>query len=68
MHSGGEVKVHRAAGRGQQMSEGRGGMLLLVRKKEMNNEMIYRGKTGVCLMCNPQEIFNLLKPDTKEMI
>lgn len=40
MHSGGEVMVHRAAGRGQQMSEGRGGTWLFVRKKEVNNEMV----------------------------
>lgn len=41
MHSVGEVMVHKAAGRGQQMSEGRKGMRLFIRKKEMNIEMIY---------------------------
>ena len=37
----GEVMVHRAAGRGQQMSEGPREMWSLKRKKEVNKDMIY---------------------------
>lgn len=49
MQSVGEVTVCRAAGRGQQISEGRGGgAWLLVRKKEVNSEIIiYSNSSGI---------------------
>lgn len=61
MQSEGEVMVQRAAGRGQQMSERKGGMWLLVRKKEVSNEMIYRANTLEFVLCSfLKEIYNLL--------
>lgn len=62
MHSVGEVMALRAAGRGQQISEGGGGMWLFVRKKEVSNEIIiYKTHTLGLFRVTHQEVFNFLK-------
>lgn len=54
--------VRRAAGRGQQISEGSGGMWVFVRRKEVSNEIIiYRAQTLGLSEVTPQEVFNFLK-------
>lgn len=55
--------VHRAAGRGQQMSEGPGEMWSLKRKKEVNKDMIY----SQC-EANSSGNIQIIKIDTNEMI
>lgn len=61
MHSVGGVMVHRAAGRGQQMSERRGGMKgLKISKREKNKDMTYRAKNWIHQV-NKQVILNLCK-------